>query len=73
MDPSVNTVNAPPAIAAADLNTAINLRLALLGLPLAAGADGATITGLMAPILARQRELSRRLADRLSPGRCGPA
>ena len=54
-------------VAAEDLNAAINLRLALLGLPLATGADGASITALMAPILARQRELSRRLADRLCP------
>ena len=56
-----------PAIAPDDLNAAINLRLALLGLPLAADAAGASITGLMAPILARQREQSRRLADRLCP------
>lgn len=49
------------------LNAAINLRLALLDLPQAAGADGAALTDLMAPILARQREMSRRLADRLCP------
>jgi hypothetical protein len=55
------------AMAPENLNAAINLRLALLGLPLAVGADGASITALMAPILARQRELSRRLADRLCP------
>jgi hypothetical protein len=58
---------APAAIAPQDLNAAINLRLALLGLPLAADADGAVITGLMEPILARQREANRRLADRLCP------
>jgi hypothetical protein len=57
----------PPTIADEDLNAAINLRLALLGLPLAADAEGASITGLMAPILARQREQSRRLSDRLCP------
>jgi hypothetical protein len=67
MDSTVNSLVAPPAIAAADLDAAINLRLALLDLPLAAGADGASITRLMAPILARQRELSRRLSDRLCP------
>jgi len=60
------TVSADSSVVATeDLNAAINLRLALLGLPLAAGVDGESITGLMAPILARQREMSRRLADRL--------
>lgn len=59
--------SAPPAIAPQDLNAAINLRLALLGLPLAADAGGAAVTGLMEPILARQREANRRLADRLCP------
>ncbi|MBL8413256.1 MAG: hypothetical protein JNM42_02330 [Propionivibrio sp.] len=67
MDAIVNTAEAPSAIAPEDLNAAINLRLALLGLPLATGADGASLTGLMAPILARQREQSRRLSDRLCP------
>ena len=67
MDALINTAAASPAIAPEDLNAAINLRHALLGLPLAAGADGASLTGLMAPILARQREQSRRLADRLCP------
>ena len=56
----------PPVIAPQDLNAAINLRLALLGLPLATDA-GTAVTGLMEPILARQRELNRRLADRLCP------
>mgnify|MGYP006875503218 CR=1 FL=1 len=50
---------APPAIAPQDLNAAINLRLALLGLPLATDAGGAAVTGLMEPILARQREAAR--------------
>lgn len=59
--------SAPPAIAPQDLNAAINLRLALLGLPLATDAGGAAVTGLMEPILARQREANRRLADRLCP------
>ncbi|MBL0167630.1 MAG: hypothetical protein IPP85_11015 [Propionivibrio sp.] len=67
MDALINTAAAPPSIAPEDLNAAINLRLALLGLPLATGADGASLTGLMAPILARQREQSRRLSDRLCP------
>ena len=43
---------------------AINLRLAQLGLPLPADVQDAQAK-LVAPILARQRELSRRLADRL--------
>ena len=64
---STNSSDAPSAIAPKDLNAAINLRLALLGLPLAADAGGVAITGLMEPILARQRELNRRLADRLCP------
>ena len=55
------------SVAAKDINVAINLRLALLGLPLAADAKGASMTGLMEPILARQREQNRRLADRLCP------
>jgi hypothetical protein len=57
----------PSAVAAQNLNAAINLRLALLGLPNAADTDGAAVASLMEPILARQRELSRRLADRLCP------
>lgn len=47
------------------LNAAINLRLALLELPFTEGAEGEI--GLAEPLLARQRELSRRLADRLCP------
>ncbi|MFZ0530880.1 MAG: hypothetical protein WAL91_10115 [Propionicimonas sp.] len=43
---------------------AINLRLAQLGLPLPADVEDSQAR-LVAPILARQRELSRRLADRL--------
>jgi hypothetical protein len=58
---------APSSVNKRELNAAINLRLALLGLPLAADADGASITELMSPILARQRELSRRLSDKLCP------
>ncbi len=43
----------------------INLRLAQLGLPLPAGFEQTEAARLAGPILARQRELSRRLADRL--------
>ena len=46
-------------------NDAINLRLALLDLPLPVGAGDSESARLAQPILARQRELSRRLADRL--------
>lgn len=47
------------------LNAAINLRLALLELPRPEDADDKI--GLVEPLLARQRELSRRLSDRLCP------
>ncbi|MEA5052574.1 MAG: hypothetical protein VB093_03900, partial [Propionicimonas sp.] len=43
----------------------INLRLAQVGLPLLDGFTQTEEARLVAPILARQRELSRRLADRL--------
>lgn len=43
----------------------INLRLAQVGLPLLDGYQETEAARLVAPILARQRELSRRLADRL--------
>lgn len=56
----------PVPLSSQDLHAAINLRLALLGLPHAA-AHGSETTRLVEPILARQRELARRLADRLSP------
>ena len=46
-------------------NAAINLRLAQLGLPLPEGFGQTESARLVRPILARQRELSRRLADRL--------
>lgn len=55
MDCTVNAALPPSSVSADDLKAAINLRLALLELPLAAGAEGAAVTGLMAPILARQR------------------
>ena len=47
-------------------NAAINLRLSLLGLPLPDDADGSAETAMVAPLLARQRELSRRLKQQLS-------
>jgi phosphoenolpyruvate carboxykinase (diphosphate) len=46
-------------------NAGINLRLAQLGLPLPEGFEDTESARLARPILARQRELSRRLADRL--------
>jgi phosphoenolpyruvate carboxykinase (diphosphate) len=46
-------------------NAAINLRLAQLGLPLPQGYEDTDAARLARPILARQRELSRRLSDRL--------
>ena len=46
-------------------NAAINLRLAQLGLPLPKGFEDTGAAKLARPILARQRELSRRLSDRL--------
>ncbi len=46
-------------------NAAINLRLAQLGLPLSEGFEDTDSARLARPILARQRELSRRLSDRL--------
>ena len=46
-------------------NAAINLRLEQLGLPVPDGFEQTESARLVHPILARQRELSRRLADRL--------
>lgn len=46
-------------------NAAINLRLAQLGLPIPEGFEDTDAARLTRPILARQRELSRRLSDRL--------
>lgn len=50
-----------------DVHAAINVRLALLGLPVAEGSAGGAEARLVAPLLARQRELGRRLTDRLCP------
>ena len=44
-----------------NLHAAINLRLALLDLPMADDPAGAEAARLVSPILARQRELSRRV------------
>lgn len=46
-------------------SAAVNLRLALIGLTVPVQAEEETSAQLVAPILARQRELSRRLSDRL--------
>ena len=54
-------------MSATHVNAAINLRLALLGQPLADDVENAATAELVEPILARQRELNRRLAERLSP------
>jgi hypothetical protein len=51
-------------MAAGNTTEALILRLALQGLPLPAGADADEAFTLVSPILARNRELSRRLADR---------
>lgn len=46
---------------------AINLRLALLGLPMPNDPSDTVAGRLVAPIIARQREMSRRLSDKLCP------
>ncbi|MCL2782662.1 MAG: hypothetical protein FWD80_01605, partial [Propionibacteriaceae bacterium] len=48
----------------ASQNSHVNLRLAQLGLPYPNGFEQSETAQLAAPLLARQRELSRRLADR---------
>ncbi|MEA5154127.1 hypothetical protein [Raineyella sp.] len=50
-----------------DVHAAINVRLALLGLPVAEGSAGGAEARLVAPLLARQREIGRRLLDQLCP------
>ena len=47
------------------VTASVNLRLALIGIPVPLQAEETTSARLVAPILARQRELSRRLSDRL--------
>lgn len=54
-------------MAPADVDAAIHLRLALLGLPVPGDEDAADVAALTSPLLARQRELGRRLADRHCP------
>jgi len=49
------------------LQQAINLRLALLGHSIVEGAESRPWSQLTAPILARHREITRQLADRLCP------
>ncbi len=46
-------------------NAAINLRLGMLGLPMPENARNTTHSELVQPILARQRELNRRLSHKL--------
>ncbi len=46
-------------------NAAINLRLGMLGLPMPENARNTSGSELVQPILARQRELNRRLSNRL--------
>ncbi len=54
-------------MAATRLTKAINLRLALLGLPQTAGTAETEAAQVVAPILARQRELRRLLRDTMCP------
>src|SRR5665647_279877 len=54
-------------MAAGNMTEALILRLALQGLPLPAGAEADDAFRLVSPILARNREQSRRLADRPCP------
>ena len=60
-------VSGSSSLSQEDLHAAINLRLALLDLPLSDCDSGGAISSLVSPILARQREMSRRLSDRLCP------
>ncbi|MGL4832054.1 MAG: hypothetical protein ACRCWS_05705, partial [Propionibacteriaceae bacterium] len=54
--------NQPVSSPATDFAEAINVRLALLGQPMTSGGNDAIQTTI-APIIARQRELNRRLDD----------
>ena len=69
MDTIRTTQRADAATASANqdaaFNSAIALRLDLLGLPAPEGAGDPVTDRLMSPILARQREMSRRLSGRL--------
>ena len=55
-----------PALSPENLQAAINLRLAQMGFPWNDSERDCAIAQLVAPILARQRELNRRLSGRLS-------
>ena len=55
-----------PALSPENLQAAINLRLAQMGFPWNESERDNAIAQLVAPILARQRELNRRLSGRLS-------
>lgn len=55
------------AISREHLHHAINLRLALLGLPTINDTQGASWNELTSPIFARHREITRQLADRHCP------
>ena len=60
-------MSSPADQTAENLRHAINLRLALLGCPTVADAEGAAWTSLAAPIFSRYRETTRQLIDPLSP------
>ena len=62
-----NVVPDVASLSQENLHAAINLRLALLDLPSSDCDSGDSISRLVSPILARQREMSRRLSDRLCP------
>ena len=59
-------VNGTQPSTSTSLLRGVNVRLELLGLPIVRAVDDPA-EQLVAPILLRQRELSRRLADRLPP------
>jgi len=52
---------------ATNISAAINLRLELLNLPCVQDEESEATATLVSPILARQRELARRLDERLAP------
>ena len=62
----MDSVNGTQPSTSTSLLPAVNVRLELLGLPIVRAVDDPA-EQLVAPILLRQRELSRRLADRLPP------
>lgn len=62
--PAAAKTTADATASASTLNSAIALRLELLGIPAPARAGDSETDRLVSPILARQREMSRRLAHR---------